>query len=431
MRNPENNLFPDAAAVEPFINQNFVLQQKLKKNVALWVSRQTILWHFVFPFLKAYEPPVIPYPMPPRIKLFFARFAQTDGLSTRFYFAKTYTSTRRNNPSGYNSASWRNRKVDGQDVVELLSDLAGTMDGPSFNGTLPLDYALRDYPPASTDSLLATQEFFNDRVIIAGDPGLVNTVGLVMSLGTVSDEEYTPLCTKRLVSSKSVYERTGDNHFRDQREANLPENVRTAQNNLSVQHPRVMERAPYIEYNNAFIDNFETLHQDSVSDLLNRNKSYAQKEQYFEILVLEILAQARDLHRRAETEMVKKPVFILGDCKMESIKRKRASHAGTLLKVLKRHFLVITLDEYNTSKRCSKCHGYLEDLPGTHRIKRCDNEACQSTITLTQERVPFLVNRDVSAPVNMVYVLLHMLRYGRRPESFQRPERRAPEQRAP
>jgi hypothetical protein len=168
-----------------------------------------------------------------------------------------------------------------------------------------------------------------------------------------------------------------------------------------------------------------------VSNLSKRNKAYSEKQGFFGTFVEEVNAQAADLHRRVGMVMTKKPVIVIGDCKMPSMKRKQSSHAETFLKTLKRHFLVITLDEYNTTKRCSKCHRYLQDLPDTHRIKRCDNEACRPTIRETHEQVPFLVNRDVSAPVNMVYVLLHMFRYGRRPENFRRPERPGLDQRAP
>jgi hypothetical protein len=298
----------------------------------------------------------------------------------------------------------------------------GSAEEDAFNGTIPLDIALEDYP-STEDLLIPTQELFDRRVIISGDPGIVNDLGLVAMLGTVTADGYDAIFTKRLLSSRAVYSLTGTNSAALDREEQLPENVQNFQAQLSDNHPRSMDAAMYTEYTNTFNEVFNALHQYSESTLPQKATLDSKEQRFYSNFVNDLYAQAEALHRFEGTLMSKKPVLVLGAGSMKPMKKKRPSHAGTLLKYLKRFFLVITLDEYNTSKRCPKCLGILSNVPNTHRIKRCDNPECQSTAQETDDRFSFLVNRDIAAPVNNVRILLNMMRHGRRPLTFTRPQR--------
>ena len=323
--------------------------------------------------------------------------------------------------------SWRSRKIEGQGVAELTADLAGKRDEEGkdhvncFNGFLPLDRALKDFPPASTNNLEATQGLFDKRVIISCDPGVVNSLGLVMSLGTVTETSYVAKFTKRLVSTKSVYSTIGTDDYLRERQSQLPDTVSYAQEQLSLRHPRDMLPASYDEYVTTFNAQATVIHANSMESLPKKASLYSRKQRFKDNFVNDLNAQVKALHDYMKIPMVKKPVIVLGSGAMPSMKGKKSSFAGPLMKHLKRHFLIITLDEYNTSQKCPKCLGRLSALNGTHRVKKCTKARCRPE---SHPEFEFKVNRDVSAPVNNINILLHFLKFGKRPPAFARPQRR-------
>ena len=110
----------------------------------------------------------------------------------------------------------------------------------------------------------------------------------------------------------------------------------------------------------------------------------------------------------------KKPVIAFGAGSFNcSSSGHRSSPLKGVEKALRSIATVIRIDEYNTSKMCSKCNNQLIDGP-VWRVKHCKNQRC-STPTC---------HRDINAALNILHIFLEINRnYGlaiNRPLMFRR-----------
>lgn len=86
-----------------------------------------------------------------------------------------------------------------------------------------------------------------------------------------------------------------------------------------------------------------------------------------------------------------------------------------MMKRLAQNFLVIAVSEYLTSKRCSRCYSFVRNTSkSTHRRYFCQDKNCYCSF----EKKQYLQNKDVSAAINMVFILLGIIFNGARPGPF-------------
>jgi hypothetical protein len=93
-----------------------------------------------------------------------------------------------------------------------------------------------------------------------------------------------------------------------------------------------------------------------------------------------------------------------------------------IVKALRRHHRVFLIDEYNTSKLCSKCHSQVEsttskyngELKENYRVQICKNLPCIRTPEIGSPARGCYWNRDVNAARNMI------IKFNRK--RFQQPE---------
>jgi len=114
--------------------------------------------------------------------------------------------------------------------------------------------------------------------------------------------------------------------------------------------------------------------------------------------------------------MVKAPIVVFGDGSMSSMKGQRSTCPVMAVNYFKRFFLVIVVNEFNSSQKCPKCHAQMELVKEQkgYRIKECTGECHRKG----HEDERFLVNRDIAAPMNMFYILIHLILHGARPKTF-------------
>jgi hypothetical protein len=73
--------------------------------------------------------------------------------------------------------------------------------------------------------------------------------------------------------------------------------------------------------------------------------------------------------------MTKAPFVVFGSGAEGSMKGQRSTNPTWLMKYLSRFFVVIILDEFNSSQKCPKCLSSMKDFLG-YRVKRCSNSEC-------------------------------------------------------
>ena len=93
-----------------------------------------------------------------------------------------------------------------------------------------------------------------------------------------------------------------------------------------------------------------------------------------------------------------------------------------LKQYLSRYFAVVIVAEGFTSQKCPKCYQQL-DMHGKKgvRVKQC-NHGCKrghDPGIADEDAGPFVINRDISAPMNMLTIVLGCVLFGERPLAFQ------------
>ena len=98
----------------------------------------------------------------------------------------------------------------------------------------------------------------------------------------------------------------------------------------------------------------------------------------------------------------------------------RGNCANVLRDFLAQHFLILTIDEFNTTKLCPRCHNPTQYANPQREIrsKMCNHEECKSVDRHGNEH-DFAYDRDFGAATNMYFVAQFMARaQGRRPVPF-------------
>jgi hypothetical protein len=257
---------------------------------------------------------------------------------------------------------------------------------------------------------------------------VVNVVGSVGVLGSFSDQDtvegvnFEFSWLKMLRTSKNFYSMMGIDSQLQTIEDKYKE-VEEAISDLSQHHARTMDVTEFKAHQVAFQKQSPQLLDNSCSrkKLVINRQLRSIKQRYLSELVNTVYALDETLHTRKGIEREKAPVIVIGSATVNGIKNKRSVPSTAIINYLKRFFLVLTVDEYNTSQKCPKCWGQLKDGKGI-RIKVCHNKDCQST-TDDGKTFPFHVNRDVSASMNLFAIALHLVSGLGRPDAFRRPQK--------
>ena len=173
------------------------------------------------------------------------------------------------------------------------------------------------------------------------------------------------------------------------------------------------------------VDNYEDTKLHEKAKLANRKRSHRCS------ILNCILSLVDAMERRHSPEEAQKgrgaPIFVVGRPTFSGKKRKRRPAAPkALVDYFQRFFPVVLIDEYFTSKKCHHCHGKMvRHSRRGYRMWRC--KSCvyhpRSDPTALPAR-PLIVNKDISATVNIFRIFIELIATGRRPAAFCRPQRR-------
>ena len=85
-----------------------------------------------------------------------------------------------------------------------------------------------------------------------------------------------------------------------------------------------------------------------------------------------------------------------------------------LRRVIQKKFNVVLVDEFRTSKLCSRCNCELEHYNNLHRVLVCRN--CKSSGSESKNTT--FMNRDMNACMNMLHISKSWIQSKMRPEQF-------------
>jgi len=410
----------------------------LVRSHTQWVKHSDFLWRFLFPGIFTYS-------SSRNRRERFMNSATMNGRELHGLFAKlnTYTKSSKSTPEkeGYNIRNCLSQLQDATSQVNIAS-LAGNMNqeklqngnGMSANnhnwkGIVPIESLIEK--KTVEIGLEPAKELFQNRVIIPLDLGLVNDIGLTAVLGNfVADNSFDGKFKKILYSSDSRYKNAGiDRHLqqRQQEDANSLD-YQNGVENLQQNSARTMNVDQFKKHMDAFKSEMTTnlVNYNWKKDKLKlKQRLNIEKQRYWDNIKNDLLATTEALHEEAKIPFKKTPVLIIGKDYTATMKNHRSTCPSFIINYFSRFFVVILLDEYLTSQKCPKCWSqmeYVEQQKG-YRLKFC--KCCRPQPSKEKDGTDkdigcFIVNRDISAPMNMFSIVLYLMLYGVRPKEFTR-----------
>ena len=385
---------------------------KLPRTPAAWTPHPVALWNLVFPGISAF----VDERAARGNKVKFLHYAQADAYTIRCFFAKLKCPWK--TEDGKPARSWRSR-VDSHGKVDLAA-LAGRRLrhlphlGPGsvrgFRGMINIDCALRE-GSLHTGSAQAA-DLFNNRLVVLIDPGQANLAGIVYACGTLDPvtSTFAGNFKKGVIRSSGYRQAAGIDAYCASTDvamdAHKPGMLR-----LSQQHGRTMDLAEYQDHADTFKQAGPALVQHSNSAAQRRQYAslQRQKQAYWSGVVNRIYA----VNDVIGADPSKPPIIVFGNGSFSTARGSTSGNYSWLKRYLARFFLVVLVDEYNTSQKCPKCHGQLQFHGAGVRIKKCDS--CSPN---GRPGMPFLVNRDISAAMNFAAVTCSIVARGTRPVQF-------------
>ena len=359
----------------------------------------------------------------------FAEYGRTNGREIIIDVLKLNSWTARAKDQDYNSRNFRSRVDKGQKAC--LNFLAGTRNldfenlieslqrTTGYKGLIGLDNAILNEEIKT--GLIACEDFFEGRVIICIDPGVINMIaGVIVLVDTKNPENSKFLKFKRRLHG--YYSSAGINKNSREYKDSVTADVQDATSLLSKFSGRTSSFSEFMNHYNVFPAPSETLvnHSLTKANLKRIQKASRSKQRYWSNFVKDLYGMASALVKKARgedaAELVKMPVIVFGNGNWGTVKRKKTVGPVWIRKYLSRFFTVLLLDEYNTSQKCSRCWSQLKEVESSNnRLNKCGQ--CRQSNDDTQ---PFKVNRDISAPINMLTIAWHLVRFGKRPDEFQK-----------
>jgi hypothetical protein len=120
----------------------------------------------------------------------------------------------------------------------------------------------------------------------------------------------------------------------------------------------------------------------------------------------------------------KRPILLIGRGAGtgQGVRGTRSYIFPLLEKYLAEFFLILTVDEFNSTKLCPKCHHPTEfACKDEIRSKVCRRESCKTTVTKddVETQRDFFYDRDVGAAMNFYFIAVFMAKSGgKRPPPF-------------
>ena len=257
------------------------------------------------------------------------------------------------------------------------------------------------------------KDIMENHTVIAIDLGVIVHASCV-AVTKNADSDYT--CTPFKFSSEDFYTKSGVESFcQSWDDQSFQEDIIR----LSECHGRTQDIDGFSSHREAFKECGDRLITRSFSTEALKNRSHFQnrKRSYWDCQV-EMIKEFTRKSGKGENP----PILVIGKPTFKSsIKGKKSSCPKKTIEFLRRFFVVVVIDEHNTSKLCPQCFEFLALKNGQKgtRIWECGSNKC------IKDGKKFYVNKDVSAAVNMFSIFMSLMSTGKRPECFLKQDKNA------
>lgn len=393
------------------------LPDYLKQSAKVMLKTPDALWNAVFPQLSKFSSE--------RNRQYqFLHFINTDGYLINALMAKLNSETKTANGTA-NSMDWRSKLAGRKEIAvdELAGDRLNAKEGvesagmSSINGHCGLVYLDRAVTKQSTGSVAtgiiqAQNALQGGRVVIGVDMGNKTLASMVAVKAEINDHGVlSGWFKKSSISAAGMYMEAGYENFQERQQRDKSE-LRVLFEILAENHARTADLAEYDKFAKAAMTHLPALRDQNRGEeaIKIRIQAVRKRQAFFAGLLNRLLALVDSMAGQSD----KSPILVIGNPTFKASRGYRSTCPKWLLKYLGRHFLVLVVSEYNTSQKCPRCLEPLEQHGKGIRLWHCTGK-CRPN---KHPNLPFVVNKDVSAAMNMVTVAIALIAYGRRPLAF-------------
>ena len=253
-----------------------------------------------------------------------------------------------------------------------------------------------------------------DHPLVGIDLGIVNHVSMVVANAKSHNQRIEAKWVEQMFTGRSAYNNKGVDSLLE----HIQESFGDLLEPLAQTTKKTIDPAAYQIYGSQFVATSEPIitsgsySQDMLSEKFEKNRK---TQRYYHSLANRILSQCHAI----APEKTGAPILVIGKPTFAAtLKGHRAAPLKKVIEFLGRHFMVLLVGEYNTSKLCSQCGHRLQSFRRSTRIYSCST--CKTTSNV--QLIDLVVNKDRSAALGMLRIFITMVATGSRPTIYQRPQ---------
>ena len=189
---------------------------------------------------------------------------------------------------------------------------------------------------------------------------------------------------------------------------------------------KVSQKMTYTYYSSIYIHHILNIHINQVDSIIEKTKLNTELKYFYEKELFRKLKWRNHIYKRKsednflnriEEKYGKKEEILIAYGNWSNIKQMKyimPTMGKGLRRIIEKRFDIILIDEYNTSKLCSKCYTELKNWNHQHRILCCNG--CSGS----ESKKSMFINRDINACVNIMNICKDWIKDRIRRKEFRR-----------
>ena len=265
------------------------------------------------------------------------------------------------------------------------------------------------------------KDLFNNHFYISVDLGVISEMSIVFIWAKCDEKgDFELIFVSKQISSVSKYSGSGIDYYLNEKQDALV-HLKDQMEALSKIDRRTIDPGLYQDFRKEFLKegskiiefNYEQEELERKRKLENRKKSHWST-------IANIILAFIDAMEQKYGKKIGNPIIVMGIPTFKAtMKGKRACAPKKTVEYVSRFFTLVMIGEYLTSQRCPQCLAFLrKKFDHSTRIWECP--CCKvSPPNLPDEQAPFVVNKDISAALNIFLIYASLIWTGERPLAFQ------------
>ena len=265
------------------------------------------------------------------------------------------------------------------------------------------------------------KDLFNNHFYISVDLGFISEMSIVFIYAKCDEKgNFELIFVSKQISSVSKYSGSGIDHYLNEKQDALL-HLKDEMEALSLVDRRTIDPGLYQDFRKEFLkEGSKIIEFNYKKKELDRKRKLENRKRAHWSTIANIIMAFLDAMEEKYGKKIGNPIIVMGIPTFKSsMKKKRACAPKKTVEYVSRFFTLVMIGEYLTSQRCPQCFSFLKKkFKDSTRVWECPE--CKVTPpNQPDEEVPFVVNKDVSAALNIFLIYASLIWTGERPLAFQ------------